>query len=90
MKVVEYWHETIKNYIYDGDVSDSTTYRNHGKNLRVFKLRLIFRPTLYSLLHVQCLYFPLPYLLTCMCRAVRLAKLAITVKICQPINLGKG
>ena len=21
MKVIEYWHETIKNYIYDGDVS---------------------------------------------------------------------
>ena len=23
MKVVEYWHETIKNYRYDGDVSAS-------------------------------------------------------------------
>ena len=23
MKVVEYWHETIKNYKYDGDVSSS-------------------------------------------------------------------
>ena len=22
MKVVEYWHETIKNYRYDGDVSE--------------------------------------------------------------------
>ena len=36
---------------------DSTTYRNHDKNLRVTKLRLIFST---SLLHVQftfrCLY----------------------------------
>ena len=24
MKVVEYWHETIKNYRYDGDVSVSS------------------------------------------------------------------
>ena len=23
MKVVEYWHGTIKNYSYDGDVSDT-------------------------------------------------------------------
>ena len=26
MKVVEYWHGTIKNYGYDGDVSYDSTY----------------------------------------------------------------
>ena len=28
MKVVEYWHETIKNYIYNGDVSTSPSLVN--------------------------------------------------------------
>ena len=38
---------------------DSTTYRNHGKNLRV---NIVFAPSISSLyLHMQLFYMPLLY-----------------------------
>ena len=35
MKVDEYWHGTIKNYRYDGDVSTATVHKDSGEMVSV-------------------------------------------------------